>query len=398
MTSTPQATNANDTYGLGEDIEITVTFSEAVTVTGDVDFGLSVSGARRAPLVRGDGTTELVFAYTVQATDDDDNGIWIGDHTHATIPTFDLASDQSIMGAVSGLDALLEHDEVGQQNDHKVGGSLTGADATLSALSLSGITLVPAFAPGATTYTATTSLSSTTVTISISQGQNGATGRIAAPPDADLNESGHQVTLDVGDTTITVTVTSSNGDSTRTYTITVTREVVTDTTAPEVDSAQVVAGQLLDEVHIFFDEDLDYTGSKPAALAFQVTIDGTTVNPNYVGFHATDTKGFALGLLSTDRIAAGAIVTVDYTKPTANALADAREQRGRVVHRPGGAQPARRARGDAGRGRREADGDVDRSGQRRQRHHRLRRGVEDRLPDLGSGRNRRAVGHRHQPL
>ena len=323
VTSTPQATNANDTYGLGEDIEITVTFSEAVTVTGDVDFGLSVSGVRRAPLVRGDGTTELVFAYTVQATDDDDNGIWIGDHTHATIPTFDLASDQSIMGAVSGLDALLEHDEVGQQNDHKVGGSLTGADATLSALSLSGITLVPAFAPGATTYTATTSLSSTTVTISISQGQNGATGRIAAPPDADLNESGHQVTLDVGDTTITVTVTSSNGDSTRTYTITVTREVVTDTTAPEVDSAQVVAGQLLDEVHIFFDEDLDYTGSKPAALAFQVTIDGTTVNPNYVGFHATDTKGFALGLLSTDRIAAGAIVTVDYTKPTANALADA---------------------------------------------------------------------------
>ena len=301
-----------------------MTFSEAVTVTGDVDFGLSVSGARRAPLVRGDGTTELVFAYTVQATDDDDNGIWIGDHTHATIPTFDLASDQSIMGAVSGRDALLEHDEVGQQNDHKVDGSLTGADATLSALSLSGITLIPAFTPGGTAYTATTSLSSTTVTIGISQGQNGATGRIAAPPDADLNESGHQVTLDVGDTTITVTVTSSNSDATRTYTVTVTRvRPATDTTAPEVDSAQVVAGQLLDEVHIFFDEDLDYTGLKPAALAFQVTIDGTTVNPNYVGFHATDTKGFVLGLLSTDRIAAGAIVTVAYTKPSANALADA---------------------------------------------------------------------------
>ena len=187
VTSSPQADAANDTYGLGEDIEITVTFSEAVTVTGDVDFGLSVSGARRAPLARGNGTTELVFAYTVQSTDDDDNGIWIGDHTHATNPTFDLASDQSIMGAVSGLDALLEHDELETLEDHKVDGSLTSADATLSALSLSGITLVPAFAPGTTAYTVTTSLSSTTVTIGISQGQNGAMGRIAAPSDADLN-------------------------------------------------------------------------------------------------------------------------------------------------------------------------------------------------------------------
>ena len=320
VTSTPQATNANDTYGLGEDIEITVTFSKAVTVTGDVDFGLSVSAARRAPLVRGDGTTDLVFAYTVQATDDDDDGIWIGDHTHATNPTFDLASDQSIMGAVSGLDALLEHDEVGQQNDHKVDGSLTGADATLSALSLSGITLIPAFAPGATAYTATTSLSSTTVTIGISQGQNGATGRIAAPPDADLNESGHQVTLDVGATTITVTVTSSNSDSTRTYTVTVTREVVTDTTAPSAASAQVSTDGM--SIDIVFDEDLDATGSAPAALAFQVTVGtASAVNPSSVDFPTTAATTVVLTM--TTAIAAGETVSVAYTKPASNALADA---------------------------------------------------------------------------
>ena len=104
-------------------------------------------------------------------------------------------------------------------------GSLTTADATLSALSLSDITLVPAFAPGATAYTATTRLSSTTVTIAISQGQNGATGRITTPADADLNASGHQVNLaEDADTVITITVTSSNGDSMRTYTVTVTRQ------------------------------------------------------------------------------------------------------------------------------------------------------------------------------
>ena len=224
VTSTPQATNANDTYGLGEDIEITVTFSEAVNVTDDVDFGLSVGGAKRARLARGNGTTELVFVYTVQSGDEDDDGIFIGnqDSTNATLA---LQDGQTIVGAVSGLDADLDHDEVGPQDDHKVDGSLTAADATLSSLTLSDITLVPAFAPGATAYTATTRLSSTTVTIAISQGQNGATGRITAPADADLNASGHQVTLaEEADTVITITVTSSNGDSTRTYTITVTRE------------------------------------------------------------------------------------------------------------------------------------------------------------------------------
>ena len=219
VTSTPQA--ATDTYGLGEDIEFTVEFSEAVTVTGDVTFRFSAAGIREARLKSGNGTDELVFAYTVQATDDDDNGIFVLNHTGDN-QSFNLGTVQSIIGVDTGLDAVLEHGGRGQEDDHKVDGSLTDADATLSALSLSGITLVPAFTPGTTAYTATTSLSSTTVTISISQGQNGATGRIAAPPDADLNESGHQVTLDVGDTTITVTVTSSNGDSTRTYTVTVT--------------------------------------------------------------------------------------------------------------------------------------------------------------------------------
>ena len=231
VTSTPQATNANDTYGLGEDIEITVTFSEAVNVTGDVDFGLSVGGAKRARLARGNGTTELVFAYTVQSGDDDDNGIFIGnqDSTNATLA---LQDGQTIVGAVSGLRADLDHDEEGRKDDHKVDGSLTTADATLSALSLSDITLVPAFAPGATAYTATTRLSSTTVTIAISQGQNGATGRITAPADADLNASGHQVNLaEDADTVITITVTSSNGDSMRTYTVTVTRQPATEADA-----------------------------------------------------------------------------------------------------------------------------------------------------------------------
>ena len=97
VTSTPQADPSNDTYGLGEDIEFTVEFSEAVDVTGDVPFGFSLSGTGviRAPLVRGNGTDELVFAYTVRSGDVDDEGIFILNHTR-TNNSFALESGQSL--------------------------------------------------------------------------------------------------------------------------------------------------------------------------------------------------------------------------------------------------------------------------------------------------------------
>ena len=324
VTSSPKADPSNDTYGLGEDIEIAVTFSEAVEVEGDVDFGISVSGPRRAPLKSGSGTTELVFAYTVQSGDTDANGIFIVDHTHSTNPTFDLQDGQSVVGVDSGRDALLEHDEVGQHDDHKVNGSLTAADATLSVLSLSGITLDQTFTAGAagtaiTSFTATTSLSATTVTATATQ-SGGSSAVVITPADADTNTTGHQVTLDVGDTVITVTVTSSNGDSMRTYTVTVTRQAATDTTAPAVDSAAVSEDGT--KVSIVFDEALDTTGTAPAADAFDVTVDGGTgVDPASADFHTSDADTVVLTM--SPAIAAGATVSVAYDKPTSNALADA---------------------------------------------------------------------------
>ena len=226
VTSTPQA--ANDTYGLGEDIEITVTFNEAVRATGGVEFGISAGGPKQARLKSGSGTTELVFAYKVQAADEDDDGIWIGNH-NTDHPTFDLQAGQSVVGVDSGRPALLEHSVEGTQGGHKVDGDNTAADATLSALSLSGITLDQTFTAGAagtavTSFTATTDAAPTTVTaiLTATPTQSGASVDID-PPDADTNTTDHEVDLDVGDTVITVTVTSSNGDVVRTYTITVTR-------------------------------------------------------------------------------------------------------------------------------------------------------------------------------
>ena len=323
VTSSPKADPSNDTYGLGEDIEITVTFSEAVEVEGDVDFGLSVGGAERAPLARGNGTTELVFAYTVQSGDTDTNGIWIVDHTHATNPTFDLQTGQTVVGVDSGRDALLEHEEPGHQTDHKVDGSLTGADATLSALSLSGITLDQTFTAGAagtaiTSFTATTMASTTMVTATASQ-SGGSSAVDIDPADADTNTTDHEVSLDVGDTVITVTVTSTNGDSMRAYTVTVTREAAADTTAPSPSSAQVSGDGT--SISLVFDKDLDGT-TVPATSTFAVTLGGAAaVAPSRVAFDPILKN--TVDLFMSAAIAAGETVSVDYTAPTTGGLQDA---------------------------------------------------------------------------
>ena len=80
VTSTPSATT--NTYGLGETIEITVTFDQAVTVTGTPRIQLRIGGTAAANLKwadysSGSGNEALVFAYTVQSGDMDDNGIYI---------------------------------------------------------------------------------------------------------------------------------------------------------------------------------------------------------------------------------------------------------------------------------------------------------------------------------
>ncbi len=95
-----------------------------------------------------------------------------------------------------------------------------------------------------------------------------------------------------------------------------------DTTAPSASAAKVSADGM--SIDIVFDEDLDATGSAPAADVFDVTVDGgTAVNPTSVDFHASDADTVVLTMGSADTIAAGGTVSVAYTKPASNALADA---------------------------------------------------------------------------
>ena len=127
VASDPRSGANSDTYGAGELIVITTTFSQPVTVVGNaprfrffmgppVDPDRSI---RRAAYDAGrSGMNRVVFTYTVVSGDEDTDGIWIGP-SRRTIE----GSDRIQNGA--GLASVRDHVEVGTLSGHKVDGSLT---------------------------------------------------------------------------------------------------------------------------------------------------------------------------------------------------------------------------------------------------------------------------------
>ncbi len=92
--------------GAGEAIEVTVRFSEPVTVDtsgGTPSIGIVAGGAaRRAPYARGSGTASLVFAYTVRAEDGAVGGARVAENA--------LSLDGGTIRSGAGVDADLAYD------------------------------------------------------------------------------------------------------------------------------------------------------------------------------------------------------------------------------------------------------------------------------------------------
>ena len=157
VTSTPNSGTAN-TYGRGEVIEVTVTFDEAVTVTGSPFFRLRIRdntntiNNRDATLLSGSGTTALVFGYTVVAADDDDNGIWIPENAL-------MLNSGTIQDSDSNT-ADITHTQLGTQSTHLVDGSIDPPDTTAPTFSSA---LVTAAAPKSLAITFNEALDTTSV-------------------------------------------------------------------------------------------------------------------------------------------------------------------------------------------------------------------------------------------
>ena len=126
VTSEPQTDDGagGRVYGLGENIELTVRFDEAVTVTGTPVFGFSLTDENAqgstivlAAYARGSGTASLVFAYRVRQGDSDDNGIFIWSNR--------LSLDGGTIRDAAENDADLAHEAgPGSLSDHRVDGGL----------------------------------------------------------------------------------------------------------------------------------------------------------------------------------------------------------------------------------------------------------------------------------
>ena len=98
---------ADGVWGPGETVEVTLGFSEAVTVDtagGTPTVGLTLGGTevRSAAYVRGSGSTELVFGYTLIDAD--------GSHNAMIVPIDSLAfNGGTIRSEATGADAALAH-------------------------------------------------------------------------------------------------------------------------------------------------------------------------------------------------------------------------------------------------------------------------------------------------
>ena len=142
VTSTPTSGTSPKRYGAGETIRFTVTYDEAVTVAGDpvLEFLMADENERQvtkdAAYVSGSGTAELVFGYTVQSTDSDDNGIKFKRNP------IHLDPDDSIRDCDDN-NADNDYAVTGTQGDHQVDGTVGTTEAAApSAGVLTGFTLV----------------------------------------------------------------------------------------------------------------------------------------------------------------------------------------------------------------------------------------------------------------
>ena len=254
----------DDTYGIGDKIEVTVTFSEnmsfpiSITCSRNVvhckaELELDIGGTARTADYQSHDGADVVYAYTVQAGDTDDNGISIGANN---------LTGQRIMDAAGrngeGInDADLSHDAVADDESHKVSGNS-------SSLTLSGDTTIN-YAENSEGSVATYTLSGSdgTITWSLSgddsddfslSGENATTRALSFasspnyedPTDGDINNQ-YDVTIQASDGTnsstlqVTVIVTNVRHDADELPVITGTArvgETLTVDTSPIPDTDQ----------------------------------------------------------------------------------------------------------------------------------------------------------------
>ncbi|MDE2747137.1 MAG: SwmB domain-containing protein [Chloroflexota bacterium] len=105
-------------YAIGEDIRVTLRLSEAVNVTGAprlrLDFRAGDGDEQWASFERGSGSTTLVFAYTVAAGDDSEDGVAV------LANSLELNGGAIVAASADAANALLTHTGLARDANHRV--------------------------------------------------------------------------------------------------------------------------------------------------------------------------------------------------------------------------------------------------------------------------------------
>ena len=197
-------------------------------------------------------------------------------------------------------------------------------DEGLRSLELSDVALVPGFSRPIGAYAASVGHLVSATTVAAAAVDASGSVRVAPADDDGDASNGHQVALDVGENTITVTVPGRSGHPTVIYTVVVDRAENTD--APDLSGATIDE----DEVVLSFDETLD-EASVPAPEDFAVTVtDSATATRSAPEVTAVSVDGDEVTLMLSAPVRHGDAVRVSYTPGTVPVqdLADGYDARG----------------------------------------------------------------------
>ena len=158
------------------------------------------------------GEDEAATSVIISSDRDDEIGSNVDDEGNPNPPnvgihTIDLSAGDNVITIV----VTAEDYKTTETYTVRVARGEVSDDATLFSLSLSGITLIPAFSPGTTMYTAEVEEALETTTVVA----------MATHPSATVEGTGEK-SLTMGENVISVTVTAED-DTSQTYTVTVTR-------------------------------------------------------------------------------------------------------------------------------------------------------------------------------
>ena len=303
ITSDP---GTDKTYDIGDDIVVTVTFDKDLTLmgTGDAPYLTLAIGTvtKQADCVIGSPTTTLTCTYPVAENDEDTDGIGTGSN--------DLRDPDSRLVGPLGQAAILAHDAIDEDSDHKVDGvrpELTGARPSAD---MTKVILTFDEPIGAVDHTKVTFMSGTS-TLSTTAGavSSSSTSEVEITLTTALTASDTNVTVALA--ADAVTDIPGNGNAVLAAT------ALVDETAPELSTATTPSNT---EVLLTYNEPLDST-SIPAASAFTVVVNTGSTARTVSTAALSGTSGIVLTLSPAFRPGDG--LTVSYTVPDSNPIKDA---------------------------------------------------------------------------